>query len=162
MMLPWVLGAALAVLALAVVLLPLFSDAAPPAVRTPRAADPTDTPSARAIAALREVEFDRATGKLSDGDYAALKAQYTDDAVAAMRAEATTVGAVADEEVEAAISRYRIGSVACATCGPRPEPDAIYCSTCGRCLAASCSRCGSAIAEDDALFCSACGERIAA
>jgi hypothetical protein len=30
-----------------------------------------------AIDALREIEFDRATGKLSDDDYAALKTEYT-------------------------------------------------------------------------------------
>ena len=39
-----------------------------------------------AVVALREIEFDRATGKLSDTDYAELKSRYTERALAAMRA----------------------------------------------------------------------------
>jgi hypothetical protein len=45
---------------------------------------------------------------------------------------------VTDEEIEEAISVYRSrhsGQAACAVCGNRPEPDAIYCSSCGRRLA---------------------------
>ena len=36
------------------------------------------------MAALREIEFDRETGKLSDDDYASLKAKYTGEALAAL------------------------------------------------------------------------------
>ena len=49
--------------------------------------DAEETPRGVAVAALREIEFDRETGKLSDDDYAALKAKYTGEAVAALRAE---------------------------------------------------------------------------
>src|SRR5688572_32202555 len=49
--------------------------------------EPEETPRGAALAALKEIEFDRATDKLADGDYAELKAQYTAEAVAAMRAE---------------------------------------------------------------------------
>lgn len=38
---------------------------------------------------------------------------------------------VSDEDVEAAIRRARETLVSCAECGPRPEPDAVYCSNCG-------------------------------
>ena len=71
------------------------------------ARDPTRSD---AIDALREIEFDRATGKLSDSDYDSLKATYTQRAVGAMRAE---------------------GSSFCPRCGPRPEKDARFCSNCG-------------------------------
>ena len=37
------------------------------------------------MAALREIEFDRATGKLSDADYDFLKARYTARALDALR-----------------------------------------------------------------------------
>src|SRR2546426_11685291 len=52
--------------------------------------DPDDglSPGAVALRALKEIEFDRATGKLSDTDYDALKAEYTAAALAALRAEA--------------------------------------------------------------------------
>ena len=39
------------------------------------------------MVALREIEFDRETGKLSDADYSELKARYTEAAVLAMRQE---------------------------------------------------------------------------
>ena len=38
---------------------------------------------------------------------------------------------VTDDDVEAAIRRARESQKSCATCGPRPEPDALYCSQCG-------------------------------
>ena len=61
------------------------------AVRRRRAASaahgarPAPAPES-AIDALREIEFDRATGKLSDDDYAALKAEYTRTALVELRA----------------------------------------------------------------------------
>src|SRR5882672_10457828 len=51
--------------------------------------DPADdmSPQMVALRALKEIEFDRATGKLSDTDYEQLKAKYTQEALAAMRGE---------------------------------------------------------------------------
>jgi hypothetical protein len=39
----------------------------------------------RALAALREIEFDRATGKLSDDDYGSLLAKYQAEALVVLR-----------------------------------------------------------------------------
>src|SRR6059036_3830150 len=49
--------------------------------------DPDDdlSPGAVALRALKEIEFDRATGKLSDTDYDALKQKYTTLAVETLR-----------------------------------------------------------------------------
>ena len=80
-----------------------------------------------AVAELREIEFDHATGKLSESDYAALRARYTSEAVTALRARESA----ADDPVEAEIRRVRAQTRVCKTCGPRPEPGALYCSTCG-------------------------------
>jgi len=49
--------------------------------------DLEDTRSGVALAALKEIEFDRETGKLSDGDYDFLKQKYTVEALSALRAE---------------------------------------------------------------------------
>ena len=49
---------------------------------------------------------------------------------------------------------------ACATCGPRPEPDAIFCSSCGRFLGGPCPGCGAATDQPGARFCPACGHRL--
>ena len=155
-----VVGTAVALLALAFVLYPLFSDAIAP--RAPEAPPPREPSAAeRAVAALREVEFDRHTGKLSDSDYAVLKATYTREALAAMRAEGAGA-TVNDDEVEATILRYRAPRRECPTCGPRPEPDAIYCSTCGYYLAGKCGQCGAPVSETGARFCAACGAGLAA
>ena len=84
------------------------------------------------LAALREVEFDRATGKLSDADYAFLKARYTKDAVAALRADdASSAGSDIETMIAARARALAGGAPACPTCGPRPEADAVFCSTCG-------------------------------
>src|ERR1051326_5344418 len=40
-----------------------------------------------ALLSLKEIEFDRATGKLSDADYEALKARYSAEALAALAEE---------------------------------------------------------------------------
>jgi Double zinc ribbon len=160
-----ILGTVIALLALAFVLYPLFSDVL--ASRAPEL-PPREPPAAeRAVAALREVEFDRHTGKLSDSDYATLKATYTREALAAIRAEQATAEqatntAVNDDEVEATILRYRAPRRECPSCGPRPEPDAVYCSNCGYYLAGKCGRCGADVSEVGARFCAACGAGLAA
>jgi hypothetical protein len=111
-----VLGTLLALGTLSFVLYPLFMSGPPiPSPVPDRRRDEGEAPRNPALDALREIEFDRETGKLSDADYEALKATYTQRAVTAMRAT---------------------GSPVCATCGPRPESEALFCSNCGMPLAA--------------------------
>ena len=141
--------------------------------------DPEETPKGVALAALKEIEFDRETGKLSDEDYELLKAKYTVAAVEALRGEQK---ALVPSDVEALIAA-RVHSLrsastspdttaavpgalvlaACDQCGPRPEADALFCSTCGRRLSAHqcCNRCG-AVLVPGSRFCEACGRPVAA
>ena len=152
-------GTVLAIGALAFVLYPLFFDAqsARTGARSSLRADDL------AVAALREIEFDRATGKLSEADYAQLKAEYTRQALADMRRSAPASNVAGEQdEVEAMIRAYRAERPACPQCGPRPEPDAVFCSNCGRYLPGSCERCGRRVEEMGARFCAACGHRLAA
>ena len=153
-----VAGTVLAIGALAFVLYPLFFvQTTARAVPPPRVESWSDDV---AVAALREIEFDRATGKLSQADYAQLKAQYTRDALARMR-RAPAMGAEEDT-LEAAIRAYRAERPACDRCGPRNETDAIFCSNCGQYLPGRCEQCGQTVEEAGARFCSACGHRLAA
>jgi ribosomal protein L40E len=110
-MTPLILGTILAIAALCYVLWPLLVTAP---MRAPTFAAPVGPPD-YSVDALRELEFDQATGKISDSDYASLKARYTQKALVAMRAGDKLV---------------------CDRCGPRPEPDALFCSKCGAPLAA--------------------------
>jgi hypothetical protein len=157
---PLIVGAVLAVLALVFVLHPLFDDAAHPS-RVPRKLT-VEPPATEAVQALREIEFDRETGKLSDADYGILKTRYTREAVAAFREEESEISGDAGDAAEAVILSYRRQQLGCPVCGPRPEPDAVYCSTCGRYLAASCAKCHTQITEVGAQFCRQCGESLAA
>lgn len=147
------LGTVLAVGALAFVLYPLFFDV-PRRRPTTRRAEPAVNDGA--IRALREIEFDRATGKLSDADYAELKRDYGAQALRAMR-EAVPAAAAPQDAVEARLRAFRESHRECKTCGIRPETDAMYCSTCGSWLDGVCGSCGAEIVEPAAAHCSRCG-----
>lgn len=149
-------GTLLAVGALAFVLYPLFFEPRP--TRRRQVANAASTESA--IVALREIEFDRATGKLSESDYAELKAMYSSRALEEMRAGAGEAKPEVDP-VEARVRAYRQARKECGSCGLRPELDAVYCSTCGTYLDANCPGCGSAVTELGASFCSTCGITLA-
>lgn len=150
------LGTALAVGALAYVLYPLFFTSDVQRDDRPRERPRGDT----AVAALREIEFDRATGKLSDSDYSELRRTYSEQAILELRAaDGATAGQT--DSIEERIHAYRRSHRECPDCGLRPETDAVYCSTCGAFLDRRCRDCGNAITETSATFCSACGGRLA-
>lgn len=160
-MLALVIGTLLAVGALVFVLYPLFAGVGLTPFRAPLSArQVAGAAEQEAVVALREIEFDRATGKLSDSDYGELHARYTEHALAAMRGGSE--GESSDDPVEAAVRAYRARLKACGACGPRPEPDAVYCSNCGRYLPGACGFCGSDVSEPAAAFCKACGRQLAA
>ena len=162
------IGTAMALIAVAVVLFPLFREDTPASRPDPQ--QPLAPPTTNlAVVALREIEFDRETGKLSDADYQALKTQYTGEALEAMRLAENNAASAAmalpgaeRDLAEEAILRYRLHATICATCGPRPEPNALYCSNCGRFLPGRCDGCGSPVTEPTARFCTECGKTLAA
>ena len=107
-------GVALALIALSFVLFPLLSDSPLTAPsQAGRVISQADARRNAVMEALREIEFDRETGKLSDKDYEALRSTYTQRAVEIMR---------------------RAEVLSCSRCGPRPEMDALFCSKCGQTL----------------------------
>jgi hypothetical protein len=152
------LGGIAAAAVLVYVLLPMVTGGGAAGTRRARAAIALESSDDgdRAIDALREIEFDRETGKLSDADYAALKAAYTASALTDLRRE--DAGGVRGRSPGAvAAPRWT-----CATCGPRPESDALFCSNCARYLPGVCAGCGAAVAEAAARYCAGCGERLVA
>jgi hypothetical protein len=142
-MLELIAGVAVAIAALALILEPVARPRAP----IPAAAGQADddevpleesaSPKVQALLALKEIEFDRATGKLSDEDFERLRARYARQALTAIDAEtrgdALVAAAVAtDDPAEAMVRAARAGLRICPACGPRPEADATFCSECGR------------------------------
>ena len=167
-MLELILGVLLAAGATYFVLLPILRppvESANGAEPGDEGEDPADDMSAQTVAlrALKEIEFDRATGKLSDSDYEQLKAKYTQEALAALRGE-TGYEKRETGHVPASATTCPVSRVPCPEHGTRPESDAQFCSECGRRLGSApgyCVRCGTAL-EDDARYCNRCGTRVAA
>lgn len=167
-MLELIVGLLLAAGATYYVLLPILRPPLEPAGDAPLTddgEDPADdmSPQAVALRALKEIEFDRATGKLSDQDYDQLKAKYTAEALAALRGEPTSYAVRRTPELRANVPRTT-HDARCPEHGPRPEKDAQFCSECGRRLGTApgyCVRCGTAL-ESDARYCNRCGARVAA
>jgi len=163
----FIAGLLLAVGMVWLVLDPILRPAAPgagPPAGDP-GVDPDDdlTPRAVALRALSEIEFDRATGKLSAGDYDSLKARYTREAVDALR----DPGAPQAPKVTPAPAPVPApAGLTCPAHGPVATRGAVYCPTCGRRLgtgaaAGYCGACGQPL-EAESAFCGRCGSRVAA
>jgi len=98
----------------------------------------------RALAALREIEFDRATGKLSDEDFRRMYDRYSAEALVAIHeadAAAQASPAVGDspgaqDAIEALIASARsdaarAGRKYCSECGAPLEGSGRFCIECG-------------------------------
>jgi hypothetical protein len=144
-----IIGVLVALVAVALVLDPLVR---PYAIRPePPSSEPEDDPLEQrkelALAALKEIEFDRATGKLDDGDYERMKAKYTAEALDAIRAAdaaaapvepamtqqpaGSGAGGDAVEALVAAKRRAGTGRKFCTECGSELEGTGKFCVECG-------------------------------
>lgn len=110
----YIFGAIMAILVAAVIFAPMIEGRWMAGKDGDSAADRKDG----AIAALRELEFEYQTGKVSDEDYALLRSRYARDAVAAR-----------DELGET------VDSNACPGCGATAKQGAKFCASCGGKLA---------------------------
>ena len=168
-MLELVAGVLVTLAAVAIVLEPLLfrrsAEASPLADLDVVEIEESASPKLQALLALQEIEFDHATGKLSDADFERMKSDYAKRALAAIkheRAEDGSDGSSIEDEAERIIRAAKGDSgKRCPTCGPRPEADAVFCSQCGRALSMSdarprCPSCGTEIGEGSE-FCSGCG-----
>ena len=89
----------------------------------------------RALAALREIEFDRATGKLSDEDFQRMTERYSAEALAAIH-EADAAAEAPADAIEALIASARsdaarAGRKYCMECGAPLEGSGRFCMECG-------------------------------
>lgn len=157
-----------------IILHPLYRpEAAGPAFEEPE--DFEETKRGIALLALKEIDFDRATGKLSDSDHELLKRKYTVEALLALReaeeaAPAAAVDDVIERLVEVRVAGLRgapavapAGALTCLRCGPRPEPDARFCSACGDPLlgGGACAICRHPL-DPGSRYCGNCGSAVTA
>ena len=143
-----VAGLAIALVAVFLVIEPVLRPSAVPPFRrsTDEDDDPTLVRRDTALAALKEIEFDQATGKLSDDDYERLRGKYTAEALEALR-EADPVadssppqpaagGNGGADAVEALIASAKASSREkgrrfCVECGSVLEGSGRFCVECG-------------------------------
>jgi cytochrome c-type biogenesis protein CcmI len=146
-----VLGLIIVLLAAGFVAWPLLQPEAPAQIAANDAtAGSPEREKDQALVAIREADFDHRTGKLSDEDYAALRAELETRALSAMAAiesastphpvppgpAATAAGALA---APAARGTGEPGGF-CPACGVRFLRDARFCSGCGKKLPAAPQR----------------------
>lgn len=101
--------------------------------------EPTEAEARRRVTllALRDVEYDYATGKLDEADYRALKRELAAEALTALEqadAEAEAGPAGAPPALEAEIERLRRGlrsGTTCGACGSANDPGSRFCGYCG-------------------------------
>jgi len=83
-----------------------------------------------ALLAIKEAEFDHATGKLSESDYDVLKTDYEGRALTAID-QIEKGGEVAAGDTSSAETAARF----CTSCGNSLSPEFKFCSSCGKAAA---------------------------
>lgn len=131
-----------------------------------------------AYSALKELEFDYGTGKLSEEDFTELRDQYKAKAVSILKEiDEAKAGDSVEYQIEQAVEELRLGTrptrrkevgtpeVVCAHCGMINDLGDKFCASCGASLAEQpqnvCVNCGLAYKKGDK-FCAGCGEPLVA
>jgi hypothetical protein len=154
------IGIVVALAAVALVLDPVLR---PGRVRAAAPAADEDDPLGHrkdlALAALKEIEFDRATGKLDDADYERMKATYTAEALEAIR-EVEDAAAPVPQEPALAKRQVPAGVGASAEGGSADPAEALIAAKrkAARSGRKFCSECGAEM-EGAGKFCVECGAR---
>lgn len=89
-----------------------------------------DRAKASALGAIRELEFDYQTGKISPEDYAQLRGRYEAKAVEAISRPAPSPRADLETRIEAEIKAARAKRY-CTSCGQSLSTSARFCPACG-------------------------------
>ena len=163
-----VIGLVMAVVAVLLVLDPILRPASRAPQRPSVFDEPDDDPKEHrkelALAALKEIEFDRATGKLSDTDYQSMLTRYTKEAVEALRESEAEAGIAGGNGPAAAGVAGGNGQAAAGVAGSGGvEADDPIERLIAETRAANkgrrfCSNCGAAL-EGSGRFCVECGAK---
>jgi ribonuclease HII len=109
------------------------------------------------LAALRDLDFDFKTGKVSEEDYQPLRAPLLAEAAQYVESEKNQ-----DEKLEALIQARRKApqKIKCEHCDAPIEADQHFCANCGSPVHSElCPSCGKKNRAGD-LFCSSCGTKL--
>jgi len=110
------------------------------------------------LLALRDLDFDFKTGKISEEDYMPLRTHLVAEVAQYIEAEEKR-----DKQLEALIQTRRAvknEDATCRHCGTSMKADQGFCSKCGSAAGSeSCPSCGKNIQAGD-LFCTTCGSKL--
>ncbi len=127
------------------------------------APDSPDLAKQGALAALRDLDFDFRTGKVTEDDYAPLRQRLVAEAGQALQAAemAAKPSPELDAEIEAAVHARRASTRArrdatCPHCQAPVSRADRFCPQCGKAMTATCPQCRRAVDATDK-FCAGCG-----
>ena len=113
------------------------------------------------LSALRDLDFDFQVGKVSEEDYASLRARLVAEAAQYLPSRCCAQDDK-DDEIEALLQARKASKAkapVCSHCGELIESGIRFCPRCGTAVEASCLSCGGDIKAGD-LFCSSCGKQL--
>lgn len=113
------------------------------------------------LIALRDLDFDHSTGKITAEDYVNLRAELLVKAAKELEAKVQKEKEL-DALIENAIQSRKKDKPAariCGKCGSKSKITDQFCSACGVSLNPVCQNCGHEIEPGD-LFCTGCGQAI--
>ena len=110
-----------------------------------------------ALSALRDLDFDYRTGKVSEDDYPALRSQLLAEAAKYVDLEKEQ-----EDKIESLIRARKTKGTQeriCDQCGKALDENARFCPHCGAEVSTACPSCGGMIKTED-VFCISCGARL--
>ena len=118
---------------------------------------------------IQDLDFEKASGKISDGDYESARNNYLAQVAAVMekldaRAPPEKTGSTKKKKPAKTKNRRESqGDLerACVGCGELNPKGSNFCLECGKPLALTCASCGESV-PSKARFCNACGEKVTA
>ncbi len=161
--------ATLGTVVVAFVLYPVFASEAP----EPTGLDETqnglrdlEEKKIQILSNIKDLDFEKASGKLSDADYESSRNDY----MAQVSAVITRIDELAPQREQEpkkknsakskkAAPESKAETIACASCGEANPKSSKFCLDCGRPFEAQCGACGETL-PPKAKFCNACGEKV--
>ncbi len=161
--------ATLGAVVVAFVLFPIFASEAPDPIgldETQSELRDLEEKKDQILSNIKDLDFEKASGKLSDADYESSRNDY----VAQVSAVITRIDELAPQREQEpkkkilakskkAAPESKAETIACASCGEANPKSSKFCLDCGRPFEAQCGACGETL-PPKAKFCNACGEKV--
>ena len=161
--------ATLGTVVVAFVLYPVFANQASEPIgldKTQSELRDLEEKKAQILSNIKDLDFEKASGKLSDADYESSRNDY----IAQVSAVIARIDELAPQpkpkpkkrktaKSKRAAPESKAETIACASCGEANPKGSEFCFDCGSPFEARCGACGEKL-PPKAKFCNACGEKV--